>query len=133
MAIGRAKKDMAESLFIVVIVIVVLTMAYRHFARRGRQMALLMSRGTEITGKVIDARRVRRSRTHTAFRVRYAFETTGGFRYEREIEVPPKEFDDYRKGQDIAIVYDPANPENNMLNSAVVAAREAANHRHAPG
>lgn len=96
-------------------------------------MAMLLSRGTEVMGRVIDARRIRRSRTHKACRVRYEFVTTGGIRYDREIEVSPKEFDDFRAGQDIAIVYDPVAPENNKLRSAVNSAREAASRRHAPG
>lgn len=116
---------MAEIALILIVLIVGLAIAIRYFARRGSQMADLRARGTEGTSHVIDAQRVRRSRTHMACRVRYAFATTGGVRYEREVEVLPKEFANYHEGQEIGIVYDPVNPENNMMNEAVVAAREA--------
>lgn len=116
---------MAEIATTLVLLIFLIVLALRYAGRRGREMAMLMSRGTEVTGEVIDVRRVRRSRTHKGCRVRYRFSTTGGIRYEREIEVRPKEFADYSKGQDITIVYDPANPKINMLGSAVNLAREA--------
>ncbi len=63
--------------------------------------------------------------------MRYAFVTSGGIEYEREIEVLPKEFEQFNTGQPIEIVYDPVNPEVNMLKSAVSAAREAVRSRHA--
>ena len=122
---------MPEFALIVVFLAVIFFFAYRQFMRRGKQMAMLVSRGTEVTGKVISAKRVRRSRTHKAFRVRYAFVTSGGIEYEREIEVLPKEFEQFSAGQPIELVYDPVNPEVNMLKSAVSAAREAMKSRHA--
>ena len=120
---------MPEVMLIIILLAVVLIVAYRHIARRGRQMARLLSRGTQVTGKVISARRVRRSRTDRAFRVRYGFVTSGGVKYEREIEVGPTEFEQFSEGQSLEIVYDPGNPEVNMLKSAVSAAREAMNRR----
>ncbi len=72
------------------------------------------------------------NRRHQSRNVRYAFDTTGRVRYEREIEVMPKEFGNHRKGQDIDIVYDPADPDNNMLSSMVTQAREALDRRRTP-
>lgn len=120
---------MPEFALIVVLFAVAAFFAYRQFVRRGKEMSMLVSRGTEVTGKVIGVRRIRRSRTHTAFRVRYAFVTSGGIEYEREIEVLPKEFEQFSEGQPIEIVYDPVNPEVNMLKKAVSAARKAMRDR----
>jgi hypothetical protein len=119
------------SLFLLIIAIAIV-LGWRYAVRRGRQAALLVSRGTPVTGTVIDTRKVRRSRTHQSCKVRYAFDTTGGVRYEREIEVMPKEFGNYRKGQEIDIVYDPADPDNNMLSSMVTQAREALDRHRTP-
>lgn len=121
---------MAEVAIIIVPVVIVIVIAYRFLTRRGKQMALLISRGAEATGKVISARRVRRSRTHETFKVRYAFVTSGGVEQEREIEVRPQDFEQFSEGQTIEIVYDHANPKVNMLKSAVSEARKAMNSRH---
>ncbi|MBT8099839.1 MAG: DUF3592 domain-containing protein [Gammaproteobacteria bacterium] len=118
---------MAEMLLIIVLIVIGLIFAWRRLTRRGRQMAMLVSRGTVVTGQVVKAERKRLSRTHDAFMLRYSFVSSGGIEYEREIEVMPKDFDNYVEGQAIDVVYDPAAPEVNMLKDAVDVARKAMN------
>lgn len=114
---------MAESILIIAVVVALAYYAWRRISVRGRQMAMLISRGTVVTGKVVRTERKRLSRAYKACRVRYEFTTTGGLSYEREIEVLPKEFGNYSEGQAIDIVYDPVDPEVNALRDAVDAVR----------
>lgn len=116
---------MAETILIAAVIVAVLVFAWRRIMARGRKMAMLVSRGTAVTGTIVKKELRRRSKTHKACRLRYAFTTTGGMKYEREIEVRPKEFADYSEGQAIQIVYDPSDPGANALKSMVDAVRDA--------
>lgn len=120
---------MAETLLIAAVVVALLVFAWRRITARSREMAMLVSRGTAVTGKIVKKELRRRSRTHKACRLRYAFTTTGGMQYEPEIEVRPKEFGDYREGQAIRIVYDPSDPGVNALKSMVDTVRDAVNSK----
>lgn len=88
-------------------------------------MSGLLSQREVATGTIVSAQRVRRSRTADSCLVRYAFTAKGGNEYHREIEVKAQEFEKYTEGQPIDIVYDPKNPDNNMLRRAVDDARAA--------
>lgn len=123
---------MEKFFLIIVFFAVVGFLAIRHIKKRANEMSSLMSRGTEVTGKVVEVRKVRKSRTHKSFQMRYKFVTSGGIEYERKVELRPTEFDQYREGQAIEIVYDPVNPENNVLKRAMLAARDALSKQQAP-
>lgn len=123
---------MATIAFVIILLVIGAVVAVRWLKRRAGDMAGLMSSGETASATVVMAQRVRKSRTHKACRVRYAFVAKDGVEYAREIEVPPKEFGQFREGQAIDVVYDSGNPEVSMLASAVSAAREARNAQHAP-
>lgn len=118
--------------FVVVLFAIIGVYAIRRVKKRALDMSGLLSGGETVTGKVVMAERVRRSRTHYACRVRYAFVARDGNEYEREIEVLPNELERYREGQAIDVIYNPGNPNVSMLASAVADARDARNTRHAP-
>lgn len=116
---------MAETILLVAVIVALLVFAWRRIMARSREMAMLVSRGSAVTGKIVRKELRRRSRTHKACRLRYAFTTTDGMLCEREIEVRPTEFADYREGQAIQIVYDPSDPGVNALKSMVDTVRDA--------
>lgn len=104
--------------------------AFRWVKKRAADMSGLLSTGATVTGKVVMAQRIRRSRTYEACMLRYSFVAGNGIEYEREIELKPRDFALYSEGQAINIVYDPSNPDNSMLQGAVKEARAAS--RRAP-
>ncbi|GEM_PF-2925690 len=122
---------MAELALTILLLAVAGYAVLRWIRTRATAMAALLSHGETVTGTIVMAERVRRSRTHKACRVRYAFTARDGAEYEREIEVLPKEFARYSEGQAVEVVYDLSNPESSMLKSAVQDARDARRNIHA--
>lgn len=118
---------MSEAFLFFLVAAIALFFFFRQAAKRARQAADLISRGTPITAKVIKLERKRRSRSSTSYRLRYRFTTTGGVDYERETELLPREFKNYTEGQDIEVVYDPSDPNVSMMKSMVDATRDAMN------
>ncbi len=116
---------MAETILVLVILVALGAFGWRRIIGKGRKMATLISRGTVAKGTVIKAEHRRVSRGNKVSYLRYGFETSGGIAYEREIKVLPRELADYSDGQPVAVVYDPVDPANNALKSAVDRVREA--------
>ncbi|HNP62668.1 MAG TPA: DUF3592 domain-containing protein [Woeseiaceae bacterium] len=123
---------MAELVLTIIVLAVAGFFAVRWVKKRASAMAGLLTNGETVTGRIVMAKRVRRSRTYKACMVRYAFVTRDGREYEREIEVRPRDFESYTEGQEIDIVYDPGNPEKSMLQSAVRKARDTRHSISAP-
>lgn len=116
---------MSDAIPFFVVAAIALFFFFRRAAKRAREAADLVSRGTPVTATVIKLERKRRSRSSFSYRLRYRFTTTGGVDYERETELLPKEFKNYSEGQDIEVVYDPANPDVSMMKSMVDMTRDA--------
>ncbi len=118
---------MPEPFFFFFAAAIGLFLFFRNAAKRARQAANLVSRGIPVTAKVIKLEGKRRSSSRSSYRLRYRFTTTGGVEYERETVLKPKEFKEYSEGQDIEVVYDPADPAVNMMKSIVDLTRNAMN------
>ena len=118
---------MAALVLTIFVLAVVGIFVVRWVRKRASAMAGLLTNGKTVTGRIVIAKRVRRSRTYKACMVRYAFVTRDGREYEREIEVRPRDFELYTEGQEIDVVYDPEYPENSMLQSTVRDARHSIN------
>lgn len=117
---------MAETVLVVVLLVVLAYFGMRKVTRSARQMSTLVSRGVTVTGTVTKAEHVRKSRAaQRVSELGYTFRTTGGIEYTRTIRVLPKEIQKFSVGQSIEIVYDPSDPNVNMIKEQVDIARQA--------
>lgn len=116
---------MGEVVFVVVLLAVIALFGMRRVLRGSRQMATLVSRGIAVTGTVTKAEHVKKSRAQRVSELGYTFKTTGGFEYSRNIVLLPKEIQKFSVGQSIEIVYDPSDPNVNMLKEQVDITRQA--------
>jgi hypothetical protein len=86
-------------------------------------MAALLSRGITVIGTVTRAEHGRKSRAVRVSELRYKFRAADGTEIERRIKVLPRDIETFSVGQSLEIVYDPSDPNVNMLKEQVDSTR----------
>lgn len=101
----------------------------RKLATAAGEMSSLLLEGEATTAQIVAAEKRRMSRGEFEYFVTYAFRSRDDAEHNKEFRVSATEFDDYREGQPIDIVYLPRDPAVSATHAMVARVRNTS-HGH---
>ncbi len=96
------------------------------------EMSRLLLEGETTTARITATEKRRMSRGEFEYFVTYAFSSRDDVEHSKELRVSATEFDDYREGQQLDVVYLPSDPAVSATH-AMVARVRSTSHGHSGG